>query len=137
MQHAWLKNRLHQFNLVRNEMNIFVDENIPFITVQTLRKLGHKVLDIRCTSEEGMTDDILWQKTQNEKRLIITTDKGFSQNRNMRNCGILIVRQKQQSQSRIHIGVMHAVQQFSEKEWSDLLVVVQDTVQSVWRATQS
>ncbi|MDR4498831.1 MAG: DUF5615 family PIN-like protein [Candidatus Scalindua sp.] len=118
-------------------MNIFVDENIPLITVQTLQKLGHKVLDIRGTSKEGMGDDVLWQKTQNEKRLIITTDKGFSQNRNMHNYGILIVRQKHQSQSRIHIGVMHAVQQFSEKEWIDLLVVVQDSVQSVWRATQS
>ena len=118
-------------------MNIFVDENIPYVTVQTLRKLGHKVFDVRGTSEEGRRDDVLWQRIQNEKQLIITTDKGFAQNRNGRNYGILIVRLKQQSQSRIHIGVMQAIQQFSEKEWCDLLVVVQDAIQSVWRATQS
>ncbi|MCK4358658.1 MAG: DUF5615 family PIN-like protein [Candidatus Cloacimonetes bacterium] len=35
-------------------MKIFVDENIPLITVQTLREIGHDVIDIRGTDDEGM-----------------------------------------------------------------------------------
>jgi len=37
-------------------MKIIVDENIPLMTVETLSKLGHSVLDIRGTSDEGMAD---------------------------------------------------------------------------------
>ncbi len=56
-------------------MKIFVDENIPAMTVRELRKLGHEVMDIRNTEKEGMTDETIW-------KLLITTDKGFSQKRN-------------------------------------------------------
>ena len=58
-------------------MKIFVDENIPLMTVQELRGEGHDVLDIRGTPDQGMDDDTLWQIIQNEGRLFITTDKGF------------------------------------------------------------
>ena len=37
-------------------MKIFVDENIPVMTVRELRKLGHEVMDIRGTKDEGMAD---------------------------------------------------------------------------------
>ncbi len=38
-------------------MKIFVDENIPLMTVQALREMGHDVLDIRGTPNEGMTNE--------------------------------------------------------------------------------
>lgn len=75
-------------------MNIFVDENIPAITVNTLRELGHKVEDIRGTPDEGIPDEQVWELTQKKKCLLITTDKGFSQYRNESHNGILIVRLK-------------------------------------------
>ena len=59
-------------------MKVLVDENIPLMTVEELRLKGFDVIDIRGNAEQGMTDDILWQKAQQEKRLFITTDKGFS-----------------------------------------------------------
>ena len=40
-------------------MKIFVDENIPSRTVEELRRLGHDVLDIRGTSDQGIDDDKL------------------------------------------------------------------------------
>jgi hypothetical protein len=40
-------------------VKIFVDENIPLMTVQALREMGHDVLDIRGTADEGMIDDAL------------------------------------------------------------------------------
>jgi uncharacterized protein (DUF433 family) len=62
-------------------MKIFADENIPLVTVKELRAKGFDVADIRGTSEQGMPDEELWLKVQEEKRLLITTDKGFSKHR--------------------------------------------------------
>ncbi len=58
-------------------MKVCVDENIPLITVKELIKLGHDVLDIRGNTNQGMSDSLLWQRAQNEERLLITTDKGL------------------------------------------------------------
>jgi len=70
-------------------MKIFADENIPLMTVEALRALGHDVLDIRGTVDEGMPDDNIWEKAQREKRMLITTDKGFADCRDQQHCGIL------------------------------------------------
>ena len=37
-------------------MNIFVGENIPKITVKTLKEKGHLIIDIRNTEKEGIPD---------------------------------------------------------------------------------
>ena len=62
-------------------MKIFLDENIPLMTVRELRDQGHEVIDIRGTDDQGIADEVLWQKVQEEKCPIITTDKGFSSHR--------------------------------------------------------
>ena len=43
-------------------MKIFVDENIPAMTVRELRNAGHDVADIRGTENEGMTDEEVWER---------------------------------------------------------------------------
>jgi len=40
-------------------MRAIVDENIPLMTVNELRGLGHDVVDIRGTEHEGITDEEL------------------------------------------------------------------------------
>ncbi len=114
-------------------MKIFVDENIPLLTVRALLKEEHDVLDIRGTADRGMEDDILWHMIQGEKRLLITTDKGFTQYRNTAHHGILIIRLRQPNRYKIHQRIMHALAKFKDEEWNNLLVVVRDVVQSVWR----
>ncbi len=114
-------------------MKICVDENIPLVSVTELVELGHDVLDIRGTSEEGLPDYLLWEKVQKEKRLLITTDKGFVGNKAETHFGILIVRLRQPNEIKIHVRIMKAIGQFSEPEWEGLLVVMRDTVQSIWR----
>ena len=115
-------------------MKIFVDENIPSRTVEELRGLGHDVLDIRGTPDQGIDDDKLWARMLNERRLLITTDKGFARHRSEAHHGVLIVRLRQPNEAKIHEGVMRALRQFSESEWPGLLVVMRDAVQSVSRA---
>jgi predicted nuclease of predicted toxin-antitoxin system len=57
-------------------MRILVDENIPRMTVDRLRELGHDVKDIRGTGDKGLADADLWDLAVRERRLLITTDKG-------------------------------------------------------------
>jgi len=103
--------------------------------MKTYRNLGHDILDIRGTAHQGLSDDLLWALAQNERRLLITTDKGFVHHRSEAHSGILVVRLRQPNEQKIHERVMHAINQFSEDEWSGLVVVMRDVVQSVWRAT--
>jgi predicted nuclease of predicted toxin-antitoxin system len=42
-------------------MKVFVDENIPLMTVKELRSMGFDVKDLRGTPNQGITDDELWQ----------------------------------------------------------------------------
>jgi predicted nuclease of predicted toxin-antitoxin system len=91
-------------------MKIFVDEHIPLMTVRTLRMLGHDVRDIRGTANEGMQDDALWEMAQWEERLLITTDKGFTQYRTVPHHGVLIIRLRRPNQYKIHQRVMQALQ---------------------------
>ncbi len=63
-------------------MKILVDENIPFMTVNELRSKGFDVRDIRGTPKQGITDEEMWQAVKEEKRILITTDKGFSKQKN-------------------------------------------------------
>jgi predicted nuclease of predicted toxin-antitoxin system len=114
-------------------MKIAVDENIPTLTMSTLRTMGHDVLDIRGTSLQGISDEELWDLAQRENRLFVTTDKGFSGRRGEKHHGILIVRLKKPNEQRIHERVLTAFNQFSENEWPGLLVVMRDVVQSVSR----
>ena len=117
-------------------MKILVDENIPLMTVNELRLKGFDVIDIRRTPEKGMADEELWQRVQEEKCLLITTDKGFSIYRDEAHYGILIIRLKQPSRLKIHHRVMQAIMRYPEKEWPGLMVVMRDSVQSTWKTHQ-
>jgi predicted nuclease of predicted toxin-antitoxin system len=118
-------------------MNILVDENIPLMTVRALREAGHDVLDIRGTANQGMKDPPLWEMAQAEGRLLVTTDKGFTQRRRESHAGLLVVRLRQPNRQKIHERVMRAVEQFSESEWPGLTVVMRDAVQSLWRVPEA
>jgi predicted nuclease of predicted toxin-antitoxin system len=115
-------------------MRILVDENIPRITVDALRMLGHDVKDIRGTSERGLADPDIWRIAALEGRLLVTTDKGFTEYRNTSHYGILIVRLRQPNRNKINNAVMQIMQRFSAAEWPNLLVVVRDMTISTSRA---
>jgi predicted nuclease of predicted toxin-antitoxin system len=113
-------------------IKIFVDENIPRITVHTLLEMGFEVIDIRGTPDEGIHDDLLWNKVRKNKCLLITTDKGFAQYRAQKHYGILIICLKQPNRLKIHSKIMIALKQIPPHKWRNLLVIMKDTVQSTW-----
>jgi uncharacterized protein with PIN domain len=95
------------------------------------------VLDIRGTAVEGSEDEDLWQLAQQQKRLLITTDKGFAQHRDEPHQGILIVRLKHPNRHQIHQKVMQGLTRFSATEWSGLTVMMRDVALSIWRNSGS
>jgi predicted nuclease of predicted toxin-antitoxin system len=116
-------------------MNILVDENIPNLTVSTLRSRGDNVLDIRGTPTQGIFDDGLWNIAQKDRRIFITTDKGFVSHRNDAHFGILVIRLRQPNEARIHASIMTALRDFpTQEDWIGLLVVMRDKVRSVFRS---
>jgi predicted nuclease of predicted toxin-antitoxin system len=118
-------------------MKILVDENIPRMTADHLRGLGHDVLDIRGTADQGLADGDVWRVAILERRLLITTDKGFTAYRSVVHHGILVVRLRQPNRLKIHKSVMHAFGQFGEKDWPGRLVVVRDATMSTSRPGSS
>jgi predicted nuclease of predicted toxin-antitoxin system len=118
-------------------MNILVDENIPLMTVEALSKLGHKVIDHRGTSKEGLSDEDLWRVIIHEKALPVTTDKGFSAKRSEAHFGIVIVRLRQPNRQKIHEKVLRVMSSHSEEDWPGLMVVVRDNVTSTWSKRDS
>lgn len=113
-------------------MKIFVDENIPKMTVHSLQKAGHDVKDIRGTSNEGIEDEEIWNIVKKEKRILITTDKGFSRYRNKTQPGILIILLSKPNRTKIHQRVINGLYQFNTQEWNGKILIVRDTVQSIW-----
>jgi len=115
-------------------LNILIDENIPRLTAERLRELGHEVRDVRNTLKQGIEDSELWATAIADKRLLISTDRGFTEYRRSDHYGILIVRLHQPNRARIHNAIMIAMDRFTEADWPGLLVVVRDTTLSVSKA---
>jgi predicted nuclease of predicted toxin-antitoxin system len=114
-------------------MDILVDENIPLMTVTHLRELGHNVRDIRGTAQQGLHDIDLWTLALAEQRMLITTDKGFTERRHDPHGGIMVVRLRQPNRLKIHGAVLLAMGRFAPPQWPGLLVVMRDRTMSVSR----
>jgi len=113
-------------------MNILVDENIPSMTVRALSEMGHDVHDLRGSADEGSPDDVVWRIAQNEKRLLVTTDRGFATHRGEDHYGVLAVCLRQPNRQRIHERALSAVESIAESKWRGLVVVMRDLTRSTW-----
>ena len=115
-------------------MDILVDENVPLASVKQLRRMGHDVVDVRGTADEGISDELLWNKTYAEKRLLITTDRGFARYRDRKHYGILIVSLHRPNRRKINQRVIKAMKLFPAEQWPGMLVVMRDVAMSTWRS---
>jgi predicted nuclease of predicted toxin-antitoxin system len=91
------------------------------------------VKDTRGTANQGLPDAGLWMLALAEDRMLITTDKGFTERRHAAHSGILVVRLRQPNRHKIHNAVMLAMGRFAERQWPSLLVVMRDQTMSVSR----
>ena len=98
-----------------------------------MKSEGFDVLDIRNTNKEGISDEKVWEITQNEKRLLITTDKGFSKFRIQNHSGILIVRLQKPNHLKIHNKIMQTINSMNANDWENLIVILKDNVKTSWK----
>jgi predicted nuclease of predicted toxin-antitoxin system len=71
------------------------DENMPRKVVEVLREHGHEAVSVIEQNMGGWKDPELWQALQEEKRFLITADKGFADVRSFppgTHAGILLLR---------------------------------------------
>jgi predicted nuclease of predicted toxin-antitoxin system len=59
-------------------MRIKVDEDLPPVVAQKLRKQGYSVASVLEQGLGGWKDRELWQVVQAEGRFLVTADKGFA-----------------------------------------------------------
>ena len=85
-------------------MKFFLDENIPKQAVEMLHQSGHETYDVRSTSDEGASDETIFELAQAEKAVFLTTDKDFFHTipiRYKRHHGIIIIALKQPNRTKI------------------------------------
>jgi predicted nuclease of predicted toxin-antitoxin system len=114
-------------------MRVFVDENISRLTVDYLNSAGHDVLDVRKTPQEGLSDEKVWAFVRRQKRLLITTDKGFLAHRQEMHYGALVILLRRPNSQKIHEKVVQAIQHFKELDWPGMAVVMRDRVMPIWK----
>ena len=59
-------------------MRFLADENISNSLIKTLRSLNHDVIDLKEKKLQGLNDNLLVKKANEENRIILTHDKDFS-----------------------------------------------------------
>lgn len=111
-------------------MKLITDENIPALTVQELKAAGHDVRDARADYDELLKDNVLWQLAQQEERILLTTDKGFSEYRYEAHFGILIIALKKSSEELIQERVEKALK---SRRWRGVLCVMKESGMSIWK----
>ncbi|MEW6029999.1 MAG: DUF5615 family PIN-like protein [Chloroflexota bacterium] len=58
--------------------SIKVDEDLPRSAVSLLREQGYDTANVVDQNMGGWKDPLLWSAIQEEKRLLVTADKGFA-----------------------------------------------------------
>ena len=114
-------------------MKILVDENVPRRTVRRLIEQGHDVKDLRSTAQQDLEDAALWELAQREKRLLISTDRGFLGFRDSAHSGMLVVLLRRPDRLAIHGRIMGILEQFAPDQWPGMTVKARDDVHSVRR----
>jgi len=86
-------------------VKFFIDENIPKICSELLKNKGFEVIDIRGTKDEGISDKDIFNLSQINKSIFVTTDKDFFHtipHKHKEHFGIIIFYLKQPN--RFHIN---------------------------------
>lgn len=77
-----------------------VDEDLPCEIADLLSAHGHDAATVAAQGWTGMADIILWPRVQNERRWLVTADKGFADLRRFppgSHAGVILLRAQQES----------------------------------------
>ncbi len=108
-------------------LKFITDEDVPRSTARVLRNAGFDAVDVRDVGLRGKSDADVFAYAQQEQRLIITCDLGFSNILHFppgKNAGILVVRiPDSETVDRFNEEVLRAIQDVGETLSRHLAIV--------------
>ncbi len=108
-------------------MRILANENFPGDAVEAIREHGHDVAWVR-TDAPGSTDAEVLERTQAEKRIVITFDKDFGElafrSRLPASSGIVLFRISAPSPA--HVARIAVAALESRSDWEGHFAVIED-----------
>ena len=111
-------------------MRIKLDENLPFILVETLTQLGHDVDTVPQEGLQGFVDADVWEAAQNAERFFITQDLDFSDMRRFApgtHNGLLLVRLAHPSRRALNAFIETLFKQEAVAMWERCFVIATET----------
>ncbi|NPV62313.1 MAG: DUF5615 family PIN-like protein [Methanotrichaceae archaeon] len=107
-------------------MRLLIDENIPLISVEQLRRKGHDVLAIGEIASGTLDEDIM-QLAEKEGRILLTIDKDFGElaynSAFQLSCGIILFRIPLRSADYVASVIAKVLD--SKYDWSGHFAVVE------------
>jgi predicted nuclease of predicted toxin-antitoxin system len=81
-------------------VRIKVDENLPRHVAAVLHARGHDAVTVLEQGWQGFSDGMLWRRVQDERRWLMTADKGFGDLRRYppgSHAGVILLRSPEES----------------------------------------
>jgi len=110
-------------------MKFLLDENFPKSAQPILEEMGHEVIDIRGTPDEGADDSTLFDIAQAATAVVITTDRDFYHTVPLlytTHCGVIVIALKQPNRQAILDRLSWALAQAFCTDLSDKIVMLRD-----------
>jgi|DewCreStandDraft_4_1066084.scaffolds.fasta_scaffold222814_2 predicted nuclease of predicted toxin-antitoxin system len=106
-----------------------VDEDVPRSTARVLRANGYDALDVRDAGLRGCTDREVFERAQDEGRVLVTCDLGFSNLLRFplsAHAGIVVIRIPDQvSVATLNLQLLRALSTLGEEPLDRTLVIVE------------
>ena len=105
-------------------MNFLLDENFPKSAEKLLIELGHHVIDIRGTTQQGADDFKLFELAQANKAILLTTDRDFYHTVPLmysEHAGVIVIALKQPNRAAILARLQWIIAQ-------ELIASIQNTI---------
>ncbi|MBL8028044.1 MAG: DUF5615 family PIN-like protein [Fibrobacteres bacterium] len=110
-------------------MTFFLDENFPKSMEKILSSAGHVVYDVRGTTNEGCSDEIIFKLSLDKKAIFLTTDLDFFHTIPKlypSHFGIIIVALSHSNSNAIIDKVNWAINHFDKDELSQICLLLTD-----------
>jgi len=115
-------------------MNFFLDENFPKSSYRYLKSIGHKIEDIRTTSQEGISDKEIFDLAQESKSVFLTTDRDFFHtipHLFPKHFGVVVIALKQPNRESILEKLKWVVANFDLKNFQNKIILLRDNYYTI------
>lgn len=109
-------------------MKFLADQDVWIGTLDLLRNCGHDVLTAKEIGMASGSDQELLKKAGNDKRLLITRDKGFGSLTflaNFKTSGVILLRIKPENQDEVHAELKAVLEAYDERELRDSFCTIE------------